>query len=103
MFISIILIIRPRLAFAGSKDFWAFLSIDNKDDPICSPHMYVSFSQSSLNFEVQELFASQERTTALDFKGTSAPQFGRSDVVFCLFLVTNIKRYFLSIISRNAK
>ena len=57
MFISIILIIPPRLAFVRSKNFWAFLSIDNKDDPICSLHMHVSFSQSSLNFEVQESFA----------------------------------------------
>ena len=59
MFISMILIIRPRLAFVGSKNFWAFLSIDNKDDPICSVHMYISFSQSSVNFEVQESFAGE--------------------------------------------
>ena len=46
---------------------------------------------------------SWERTPALDFKSTSASWFGDSNVVFCLFLVMNIKRYCLSIISRNAK
>ena len=59
MFISIILIIRPRLVLVDSKNFWAFLSIDNKDDLICSLHMYVSFSQLSLNFEVQESFVGE--------------------------------------------
>ena len=37
-----------------------------------------------------------------DFKDTAASRFGHSDVVFCLLLVANIKRYRLSIISRNA-
>ena len=38
--------------------------------------MYVSFSRSSINLEVQE------RASALDFKDTAALQLGRSDVVF---------------------
>ena len=33
-----------------------------------------------------------EKTTALDFKDAAAPGFGHSDVVFCSFLVTNIKK-----------
>ena len=40
--------------------------------------------------------------SALDFKDSAALRFGQSDVVFCLFLVTNIKQYPLSIIGRNA-
>ena len=59
MFISITLIIRSSLALLNSKNFQAFLSIDNKDDPICSLHMYVSFSRSSLNFEVRKSFAGE--------------------------------------------
>ena len=101
MFISIILIIRPRLAFVVGKNFWAFLSIDNEDDPICSLDMYVSFLNRHSTLMCKS--HSQERTSALDSKGTSTSRFGRSDVVFCLFLVMNIKRYCLSIISRNAK
>ena len=42
-----------------------------------------------------------ERASVLDFKEADAPQFGYSDVVFCLFLVTNIKSYHLSVASRN--
>ena len=39
----------------------------------------------------------------LGFKDAAAPRFGHSNVVFSLFLVTNIKSYLLSIISRNLK
>ena len=44
-----------------------------------------------------------ERAAAFDFKDASAPKFGHSDVIFCLFLVTKIKTYCLSIISGNAQ
>ena len=43
----------------------------------------------------------QEKASALDFKDAAAPRFGYSDVVFRLSLVINIKKYRLSIISRN--
>ena len=43
-----------------------------------------------------------ERASASDFKDATAPRHGHSDIVFCLFPVTNIKMYRLSIISRNA-
>ena len=58
-----------KVGIPWQEELLGFLLIDNKDDPICSLHMYVNFSQSSLNFEVWELW---ERTSALDFKGTSA-------------------------------
>ena len=41
------------------------------------------------------------RTSVLDFKDVTVPRFGHSDVVFCLLLITNIKRYGMSIISKK--
>ena len=42
-----------------------------------------------------------ETASALDFKGATALRFGHIKIVFCLFVVANVKRYCLSIISRN--
>ena len=44
-----------------------------------------------------------ERASVSDFKDTATPQLGHSDVVFFLLLVTNIKRYCLSIMLNKRK
>ena len=43
------------------------------------------------------------RAATLDLEDAAASRFGHIDVVSCLFLVTNIRRNRLSIISRNAQ
>ena len=53
-----------------------------------------------MNFQVLPgVIAQRER---LDSTSKARMPFGHSNVVICLFLVTNIKRYRLLIISKNA-
>ena len=74
----------------------------------CSPYRRISRRKTLVHnrrissFLNEGSLAGESKLQTLDFKDTAAPRFGHSAVVFCLFLVTNIKSYRLSIISRNA-